>query len=143
MRGGTFLTRLALILLPVFIAAGNFNDSEAAEGSVITAQRGTGPIFSHLSADQINFGTAAVGAIKATTVTVNNAGTAPLHVISVTVPEAPFSRISDTCSGLQLAPADMCSIEIWFAPTEAGSYTGSFSINTDGGNKTIRLTGSR
>jgi len=81
---------------------------------------------------------------KTLSVTVTNSGTSALHVSSVTEPAAPFSKISDTCTGATVAPTKgSCMISMKFAPLTTGSYAGSFNINSDGGNVTAQLTGSR
>ncbi len=89
----------------------------------------------------ISFGTITSGTTKDSAVTVTNIGTAALHITSVTVPAAPFSKISDTCTGVAIAPSGICSIGIRFAPTAATPYNSSFSITSDGGNATITLQG--
>ncbi len=89
----------------------------------------------------INFGTVTAGTTKNSTVTVTNTGGSPLHFISITTPSTPFTRISDTCTGVVIAPSGTCSIGIRFAPTVATPYNSSFSITSDGGNATITLQG--
>jgi len=101
----------------------------------------TGTPVLQTSTALINFGTVKTGTTKNSTVTVTNAGTAPLHITSVTAPAAPFAKISDTCNGATVAPSGICSIGIRFAPTAAKIYTSSFGITSDGGNATITLQG--
>jgi hypothetical protein len=81
---------------------------------------------------------------KTLSVIVTNTGTAALHISSVTAPSAPYSKATDTCTGATVAPTTgTCSISIKFAPLVTGSYPGSFTINSDGGNTAVQLTGSK
>jgi hypothetical protein len=78
-------------------------------------------------------------------VTLTNTGTAPLTVSSVTLSgDSDFSQ-SSTCippggSGT-LAPSQQCQISVQFTPSAVGARTATLSINTNGGNPTIALTG--
>ncbi len=90
----------------------------------------------------LSFGAVTVNTTINLSLTATNTGNANLHVTSVTSPAAPFSKISDTCSGATLVPSGTCTITIRFAPTSTTAYTGSFNILSDGGNATISLTGS-
>jgi Family of unknown function (DUF6519)/Abnormal spindle-like microcephaly-assoc'd, ASPM-SPD-2-Hydin len=78
-------------------------------------------------------------------VTLTNTGTAPLTVSSVTLSgDSDFSQ-SSTCippggSGT-LGPSQQCQISVQFTPSAVGARTATLSINTNGGNPTIALTG--
>jgi photosystem II stability/assembly factor-like uncharacterized protein len=62
------------------------------------------------------------------TVTLTNAGTAPLTFYSITAPTA-FSQ-ANTC-GVRLASAAKCTITVTFAPPDSGSYSGGVTITDD------------
>ncbi|MBI5847531.1 MAG: M6 family metalloprotease domain-containing protein [Nitrospirae bacterium] len=87
------------------------------------------------------FGSVRSGTTKDSTAVVSNAGTGPLHISSVSSPSAPFTKVTDGCSSSTVAPSGTCSIVFRFAPTAATTYTGSFSINSDGGNATVPMQG--
>ncbi|MBI5632115.1 MAG: choice-of-anchor D domain-containing protein [Nitrospirae bacterium] len=90
---------------------------------------------------QMLFGSVARGAYKQISVTATNTGTAPLPMLPVTPPSAPFSIVSNACAGVTLAPAGTCIIKVRFSPTAVTAYTGSFTINSTGGNIAITLKG--
>ncbi|MBI5074307.1 MAG: choice-of-anchor D domain-containing protein [Nitrospirae bacterium] len=93
------------------------------------------------SATLLNFGTITVNTTANAALTARNTGTANLTITSVTSPAAPFTKISDTCTGATLIPNGTCAITVRFAPTNAIVYNGSFNILSNGGNATISLTG--
>ncbi len=92
---------------------------------------------------QIPFGTISVDSSATQTVTVSNTGTANLTLGTVGSADplaAPFSVKSDTCSSQSIAPAASCTISIGFAPTEAGTFSDSFSIpSNDSARQTVTI----
>ncbi|MBI5100317.1 MAG: hypothetical protein HZB33_00560 [Nitrospirae bacterium] len=89
----------------------------------------------------VNFGTVKTGTFIDIPVAMSNTGAADLHVSSITAPSSPFSSVSDNCITSAVAPTGACNITIRFSPATKTSYTGSFTINSDGGNKTVLLQG--
>ncbi len=87
------------------------------------------------------FGTVSVNTTKDLTAVVSNTGTAPLRITSVSSPSAPFTKATDGCNGVTVAPSGTCSIVIRFAPAAAAIYNSSFSISSDGGNAAVQLQG--
>jgi hypothetical protein len=72
-----------------------------------------------------------------------NATTSTVRVGSITV-EAPgvFSLVTDACSGIAIAPAASCSVEVQFTPTEVGLAAGSAEFQLgDGTVVTAALSG--
>jgi hypothetical protein len=63
-----------------------------------------------------------------------NATTSTLRVSSVTVaPADVFSLVTDACSGIAIAPAASCSVEVQFTPIAVGPATGSATFQLDDG----------
>jgi len=94
-----------------------------------------------LSIAALSFGPQEVGTSSSPLpVTVTNSGTAALNISSI-VASANFSE-TNTC-GTALAVGATCKIEVTFAPTVAGSMSGTVSIadNATGSPQVISLTG--
>lgn len=83
---------------------------------------------------QVPFGDVDLAASATRTVTVTNAGTASLVIGAVGAANplaAPFSVVTDGCSGQTLAPAATCTVVVGFAPETEESFNDSFSIPSD------------
>lgn len=78
-----------------------------------------------------HFGTVPVGTTVVGTVVVLNNGTADAHITTITGLAAPFSVVSDTCSGATVAPAATCTFGIQFAPVAVGFFADTALINSD------------
>jgi hypothetical protein len=87
-----------------------------------------------------------VGGSADATITVTNTGTANLiigTVASVDSLAAPFSFLSNSCSGATVVPAATCLLTVHFAPTAAGAVSDSFDIPSTGlPTVTVSLNGS-
>lgn len=96
-----------------------------------------------LSRTAVAFSTQTVGTTSAAqTVTLTNNGTGALTITQVaTAPNPEFSSTS-TCVGT-INPGASCSISVTFAPTAAGSRSGSLTItsNAAGSPNTVALSG--
>lgn len=94
-----------------------------------------------------DFGDVNVSASANRTVTVTNAGTASLVLGSVATANpvaAPFSIVTDNCSGQTLAPAASCTVSVAYAPVAIGPANDSFDIpsnDPDEASVTLALTG--
>jgi hypothetical protein len=80
---------------------------------------------------QIPFGNITSGNLSDKTITIRNDGNADLAIGSVALANplaAPFSIVSDTCSGQNILPADTCTITARFAPNSTGVFSDSFNI---------------
>ncbi|MBB5315849.1 choice-of-anchor D domain-containing protein [Tunturibacter empetritectus] len=100
-------------------------------------------IQSHLQAvpSTLNFGSIALGASAAQTITLTNTGTAPITNLALTI--TGDYAISVPCAST-LYPGIACQITVTFAPTALGSRTGSITAtdpNTGLQNLNIPLTG--
>lgn len=125
---------------------GSLSVTSNASGSPhSTSLSGTGAAASApavtLSASTLTFSSQAVGSTSSTqTVTVTNSGSATLTISGVTA-SGDYSITSNTCSSV--AASGTCSFGVRFAPTVAGTRTGSVSIsnNATGSPHTVSLTG--
>ena len=89
-----------------------------------------------LSASSLEFGSQA----GSQTVTMTNAGTAPVTLYGLTVPGG-FTQ-SNTCK-IQIQSGANCNITVTFAPSAVGSYSGNVTITDDapGSPQLITVTG--
>jgi hypothetical protein len=87
---------------------------------------------------------AVVTTSNAITVTVTNAGAAPLGITAVRAGganAAEFLISADSCTGQQLAPTATCSVSVSFRPADAGTRTGSLDIDNSEGTASAVLRG--
>ena len=116
--------------------------AQLSEFEVFPGGGSTGPPAPALSASpsSLSFGSTAVGATSAQTVTVSNPGSAAVSMSSVGV-TGPFSE-TNNC-GTSLAAGASCTVSVTFAPTAAGSATGTLSVNSSapGSPLTVALSG--
>ncbi len=80
---------------------------------------------------QVPFGDVTEANTSTQTVTVQNDGNAALNIGALGTPAAPFSILSDTCSGMSLAPSASCDLTVEFSPTATGLFNDSFGIPSD------------
>jgi len=95
-----------------------------------------------LSPQTINFGNQGTGvASPAQSVTLTNAGSAPLNVTGVSV-SGPFGQ-TNNCLGTVAPESGTCTIHITFSPISTGNATGSVGItdNAAGSPQQISLSG--
>jgi hypothetical protein len=92
------------------------------------------------SPSTLSFSSTAVGATSAQTVTVSNPGSTAVSMTSVGV-TGPFSE-TNNC-GTSLAAGGNCTVSVTFAPTAAGSASGTLSINSSapGSPLTVAVSG--
>jgi len=104
---------------------------------------GTG-IQSHLQAvpSTLNFGSIALGASAAQTLTLTNTGTAPITNLALTI--TGDYNITVPCASAILTPGNSCQLTVTFAPTALGPRTGAITStdpNTGLQNLNVPLTG--
>jgi len=101
--------------------------SDTAPGPDITVSDSLVPISDFL----LPFGGVTIGTSTQQGVTISNDGSAALllgTLASGNTLAAPFSLISDGCSGQTLAPASQCTVDVRFAPTATTAQNDSFDI---------------
>lgn len=117
----------------------NITSDTGISKTVVLQGKGVAPIMRSLSNDLIDFGTLPVGTNQVKTITLYNDGDGQMDITSLgTLPKG-YSFVS-TPTGIP--PNSSVDISIKFAPIDAGLFSGSFVVQTDGGNQTINLTGS-
>ena len=127
----------------------------AVSGSInITIQGGGGGTLVLSGAGQVNgpqlnitpatlsFGSIVTGTTKQLSVSIQNAGNQPLTFSGSSPPAVPFSASSVPASGSTLAAGATTTATLTFAPTADGMYTTTFTINSNGGNATLQISGS-
>ncbi len=83
---------------------------------------------------QVGYGDVELASSINQTITVANVGTGNLVIATVgnlNAVAAPFSIVTNTCSGQTLAPAATCTVVVAFAPGAEQPYNDSFSIPSD------------
>jgi len=117
-------------------------NGNVATGEIAVPLSGTGLTAGNITLlpTSLSFGTQQVGTTSATqTVNLQNAGGSSVALTSVTV-SAPFKKVSSTC-GSSLAAGGSCVTTVSFAPTVAGSATGSVAAVDGAGTQTATLNG--
>ena len=98
-------------------------------GMVSTSLSGIGrdpnPVLTN-SPRTVSFGGATVGQTLNGTVTFSNVGGAPLTIISVMPPVAPFSVTGLPVAGAVLNPGDSVTVTLAFSPTARGRSRGTW-----------------
>jgi hypothetical protein len=77
-------------------------------------------------------------------VTLNNPGSADLHVSGLSMTGADpgdFSTSDDSCTGATIAPGGSCVVSVSFAPATGGNRGATLDFASDGGPATVSLTG--
>jgi hypothetical protein len=99
---------------------------------------GTAPVAS-VTPTSLAFSSQVVGTTSHTkTVTLQNVGTGPMQVASVTA-TAPFSQTNTCAAGI--VPGASCTLTVTFAPTVVGAASGSITIVDDAGTQAVTLSG--
>ena len=115
-------------------------------GTVTISLTGTGtgtkPIAS-LPPGPIDFGHVTVGSSVSTPhVTLTNIGTADLHVSDISITgSGAFTVDAGQCTAAIPSPTGTCDITVAFTPTSAGTKTATLHVTSDGGNRSVDLTG--
>lgn len=156
----TFCT-LQVVFAPT--SAGSYTDSfnipssDTDESTVTINVSGTGASttapeisvtdsLSHSSDQILNFGNLIVNNSTSATVTVMNIGSATLTIGTVGADNSlslPYSIMTDGCSGQSLQPSGSCTLRVGFAPTQAGTFTETFSIpSNDSDEPSVIITAS-
>jgi hypothetical protein len=92
-----------------------------------------------LPADTIDFGSVMTGQSVSRVFRIWNKGNSPLTIRGHQDPASPFN-ISTTWP-TTINPGTYYNMTVTFSPTQKGSFNSTITINSDGGNKTIYLSG--
>jgi uncharacterized repeat protein (TIGR01451 family) len=117
------------------------NDSSDGPQTLTVTGNGTNPGIS-VAPGTLTFPSQGIGTTSsAQPVVVTSSGTSPLTVSSVSV-SGPFKVSNDGCSGAgPITPPGTCTVQVAFAPTALGPASGTLTITSDGGTKTVALSG--
>jgi hypothetical protein len=113
----------------------------ACGGSPTASVSVNGSPTAAMSVPSVSFGNQDVGTASAgQIITLSNTGSAELRIVGIAV-ALPFTQTS-TC-GSSVAAGARCTINVTFAPTTEGDFTGNVSItdNAKGSPQTVALSG--
>lgn len=116
--------------------------ANVAGGAITVALSGTGESSGavQLTPATLSFGKVQVGTTSvALQVTLENGAANALPITSVTV-TAPFVLVGNAC-GDSLAANSDCQMTVEFAPSQAGSASGTLTLADGGGMQTVQLAG--
>ncbi|MCC7176946.1 MAG: choice-of-anchor D domain-containing protein [Acidobacteria bacterium] len=129
---------LPLLLLPLAIACGGGESSP-------TAPSATPPATTRIIAitGSLAFGEVAVGNQRDLSITISNSGNATLTVTGMSVTGGLSAHTTASWTSGPIAPGASQSVTIRFAPTSAGSFSGTLTVNADqtSGTNTIAISG--
>jgi hypothetical protein len=112
-------------------------------GQLSVDLNGTGTIASAvtLTPPSESFGQIEVGAISpALTITVANSNLVPVPISTISV-TPPFVLSGNGCGTTSLAANTLCPLQVEFAPTKAGIFTGQLILTDGAGTQTVQLNG--
>ena len=112
-------------------------------GQISVDLNGTGTIAGAvtLTPPSEGFGQIEVGTVSSPlTITVANSSLAPIPISSVSV-SAPFVLSGNGCGTTSLAANSDCPLQVEFAPTTAGVFTGQLTLTDGAGTQTVQLNG--
>ncbi len=87
----------------------------------------------------ISFTQVSVGQVSPYVVTLINQGYGPLDFSSIALTGDPSLSLTNTCSS-PLAPGASCTATVQFKPTAAGTFTGTLTIATNVGTRTLSIS---
>jgi iron transport multicopper oxidase len=120
--------------------------AETDRGTVSFALSGTGQSpNAQLEATPavLSLGGATVGGQPLSgTATFKNVGAKPLTINAVTLPQAPFGATGVPAPGATISPGGSLSINVTFAPSEAGNFTGEIGLETTAGYRAVGISAS-
>ncbi|MDB4982750.1 MAG: bamB 2 [Myxococcales bacterium] len=147
---GTTLANGGTLTLPVTFmpAAAKAYDVSLAiatsAGAGSAAVRGTGQSSAALlavSPASIAFGTVTLGTTKTVSVLLSNTGNQALTFSGFTQPTGTFSASGLPAVGATLAAGASQAVDVTYAPVAAGTNSGTFAVQSSGGNISVSLTG--
>ncbi|MGH9896954.1 MAG: DUF1573 domain-containing protein, partial [bacterium] len=104
---------------------------------------------SGVAISEVNLPVTAPGDSSSVIIEVENTGDAPLVALAVAVsptsptPAGTFATAKDQVTGKDLAPGQVRTVDVTFAPKQAGTFSGTLTVTATNlaGPKTIRITG--
>ncbi len=114
-------------------------------GPISVSLSGSGRLAgSHLQVSPavLSLGGTSVGKTLIGTATIANSGAQSLILNEVSAPGNPFFLSGAPASNSSLAPGQALTLTVQFSPTTMGSFTDAINIVSNGGNSSIKLSGS-
>ncbi len=100
------------------------------------------PMLTVSPATGASFGQVVTGQNGTATVTLTNTGNAPATITAITAPTAPFSLVTDGCTGQTLAAGTgMCTVTYRFSPTATGPFSQTLTVTSNAPPITFQLQG--
>jgi len=132
------LRPLALCLLPLVAACGGGDASPTAPSPTPSATTRIIALSGSLA-----FGEVAVGSQRDLSFTITNTGTAPLTITGMSVTGGLSAHTTASWTSGSIAPGASQTVTIRFAPTSAGAFSGTLTVNGDqtSGANTIPISG--
>ena len=127
------------------LAGGSLTITTGGSGTTVVSLSGTGQVNGPSLGSStlgVSFGGIPPGQQSSQTVSFANNGSQPLTVSGVTAPPSPFTVSGAPAAGAVLQPGAQVVVNIGFAPTVNGSFTGTLSVASDGGTVNVTVTGS-
>lgn len=138
------LIRVACIVSSVIIAAncGGGSKSPSSPSSVQPPPPAATTRVIGVSGS-LAFGDVIVGSSRDASITITNAGNAPLTVSGLSVSGGFASQSSASWTSGQIAAGGSQPVNIRFSPTAAGTYSGTLTVNADqtSGSNTVAISG--
>lgn len=142
-----YSTKLVWILsLIVMFSGPASNGCSSRTSGPATEQTSSAQI--NVSSRQIASGNVVLNNISDQTIAIQNTGSGSLSIGQIAQANslaAPFSIVSDDCSGQAVQPSAACSFKVRFSPTSQDTFTDSFDIPSNASNEnsvTVDVTGS-
>jgi HYDIN/CFA65/VesB family protein/centrosomal CEP192-like protein/Ig-like domain-containing protein/immunoglobulin I-set domain protein len=120
------------------VLVSNSAGSVTSNAATLTVNAGLpGPLAP--STSSLNFGNVNLGNNGTLSVTLTNSGSSNITISSVTISGAGFTA-SGVSAGLIIAPAQIATLSVTFAPVAAGAATGNVSVVSNASNSTVLIT---
>jgi hypothetical protein len=121
----------------------NTNASNGSSLVLSLSGNGSSPPVATLSPTALDFGTVPLGtSASELSATLANAGGEPLTIESIAVTSGDFSVAGGNCvAGGSLSANASCNVGIGFSPTATGARSGTLSVSTNAGTRTVALSG--
>jgi hypothetical protein len=107
----------------------SFGDNSQFVASMDVAGEGVEPGQLVLNPSSVNFGNVKIGANTSNNVTLSNSGATDVTISQATLSGASFT-MSNLALPLTLHPGGTAAVSVTFAPTAAGTFSGSVSFST-------------
>jgi hypothetical protein len=112
-------------------------------GSVAVSLKGTGVTMTPqlvVAPHSLAFQAVPPGASETLDLVLSNGGAAPLQLLTIQAPLAPFQLVAPAAGGV-IAPGQSVAVQVQYSPVNVGMNADTIQILTNAGTRTINLTG--